>query len=889
MINRQKDPAIKLRKVFIMALALIGLMTVLLQLYISYEVISPGQSTFLINDSGKQRMLSQRIESRLSILLYEKNDLKRIQYFSTIQDDLEQIQITHNRLVANQVFKNQTELLTQNIQIFGQLETIVDKALVLLDLPKENNSQLKKLVGDYFVKEQQYIDLINKITTITEKQVEQRFINFLWYSWGGVFIVLLSLLFSVWKVLLPSLKVMTAVFKKQENENKQLEEAKQLSEKNELAVGEQAIEMMVQKQLSDAILNTTQAVIISIDIKGCVSVFNKAAEELFGYEWHEIKGKNIKQLMPNPYQDQHDGFLANYLRTGERKIIDLEREVMGQRRDGSTFPMNLRVKEINLQGRHEFIGFVEDLTLKKQAENAAKALVESERRYLSVADDQENLICRYDENFILSFVNKAYCEHELKSREELLESSLLNNLASEVVTWVLASHQLITWDEPIQQHEDKFIQPGGSEEWQAWTTRGIFDENDKLIEYQGVGTISTHRKKAEFDLLQAKNSAEEANKAKSLFLSNMSHELRTPLNAIIGFSQFLETDEDDPLTEEQRESVKFIQQGGQHLLMLINDILDLSAIEAGKVNLSIETIIFDDIFREVEPFLSDMAAKRNISIKLKKTCTNDRVMTDYMRTKQVVLNLLSNAIKYNNENGHIDVEVSNTEAYLHVAIKDTGPGLSEEQQKSLFTPFNRAGAEYTAIEGTGIGLSLCKGIITQLQGEIGVESEQGVGSNFWFTLPLATGDGFVEQLKIESDRKEEAEIPVKSKVLLYIEDNPANIKLMRKVIKKLPDFTLLEAPDAEIGLEMMAHNKPDAVLLDIDLPGMNGYEAFTEMQKRFDFADTLPVIAVSANAMVSDVEKGKAFGFYDYLTKPLKIPLLLEVMTGALSEISQDK
>lgn len=889
-MKKQKNPAKKLRKFFISALSIIGLITVLLQLYISYEVISSEQRVFLINESGKQRMFSQRIAGHLALLLSENNDSERLKYSEAIRHDLERIKVVHNLLVTNKVFNYQPELLAENTQVFGQLKEITSKALVLLGLPQQDNVQLKKLVDGYFVKEDSYIALIEQVTKLTEKQTEQRVRQFLWYSWLSVFIVLLSLLVSVWSVLLPALKTISKVFETQEEDNKQLEEAKQISEKNELAIGEQAIEMMVHKQLSDAILNTTHAVIISINTKGCVSVFNKAAEELFGYEWHEINGKNIKKLMPNPFRDKHDGFLESYLKTGKKNIIDLDREVVGQRRDGSTFPMSLRVKEINLQGRHEFIGFVENLTDKKQAEKTAIALRESEHRYLSVVDDQENLICRYNKEFILSFVNKAYCDHESKTREQLLGSSLIEGLPKGVAAWLISSHELITKQQAIQQNEDKITLINGREEWQSWTTRGIFGEDGKLLEYQGVGMVTTSRKNAEFDLLQAKNSAEEANKAKSLFLSNMSHELRTPLNAIIGFSQLLDTDEDEPLTENQQESVQLINKGGQHLLELINDILDLSAIESGKVNLSLEGVVFGNLFKEVSPFVSEMAEKRNISISLKKESTNDRVVADYMRAKQVVLNLLSNAVKYNNENGQIKVELSNTEGYLRVAIKDTGPGLSKEQQQALFTPFSRVGAERTAIEGTGIGLSLCKSIITQLQGEIGVESEVGVGSTFWFTLPLdKTQNNSASESSSLGKVSEPTIMPADSKIMLYIEDNPANTKLMRKVIRRLPDIVLLEAPDAEIGLEMIAHKKPDMLLLDIDLPGMNGYEAFSEIHRRFDFADSLPIIAITANAMKKDIEKGKAFGFYDYLTKPLNIPQFLAVMAKALQELKQDK
>jgi len=881
MINHPKNPAKKLRKVLISLLSMVGFLTISLQLYISYEVSLEESKGILISQAGKQRMLSQRVVKNLVLSLVEKElTVKSVQYIAEIKDDLEMIQIIQATLISQQIYKQHAEVLEQHIHAFEVLEMIVTEALIELGSAQRDVPKLKQLIADYSIAEKVFLAIVEKVTKLTEAQVEQEMAKFLWYSWVGVFIILLSLLISAWKGVVPALRLINHTFKQQEDDNQQLEEARQLAEQNEIATGAQAIEMMVQKQLADAILNTTHAVIITIDPKGCISIFNKAAEELFGFEWHEVNGSNINMLMPNPFKAEHDGYLANYLKTGIKGIIDLEREVIGQRKDGSTFPMNLRVSEIKLQGRHEFIGFVENLTDKKQAIAMAEKLLESESRFLSVVDDQDDLICRYNKDFIITFANKAYCEYKNKTRDQLIGASLLDGLPSNIVEWMSSAHRLITDENSTQWHEDKIVSSEGREEWQVWRARGIFDGNGKLLEYQGVGTITTARKEAEFELLEAKQLAEEANKAKSQFLSSMSHELRTPLNAIIGFSQLLETDEDEPLTEGQYESVELIYKGGKHLLELINEILDLSAIEAGKVNLSLESVMFDDIYNEVRPFINDMAEKRNIVISVHNNSAHEQVIADYMRAKQVLLNLLSNAIKYNHEGGHIEIELSNNDEYLRIAIKDTGPGISEKNQQALFLPFSRIGAENTAIEGAGIGLSLCKNIVEQLKGEIGLDSKEGVGSTFWFTLPLDK-----EATLIVNEINEINEIDSTNKTLLYIEDNPANTKLMRKVIKRVDGFSLLDAPDAEIGLELMMHKKPDIVLLDIDLPGMNGYKAYAEIQRRFDYADKLPVIGITANAMSKDVEKGKALGFYDYLTKPLNIRNFLDVIAKVTNEL----
>mgnify|MGYP000232166296 FL=1 len=874
-----------IRKAFLTALLTIAFVAICLQCYVTYESYISQQGVFLTNEAGKQRMLTQRIaKNMLKILYAENNEIRQTWFLSSLEEDIEKIKTHHQLLIDNQIFKDRDDLLQETNQSINSLSKLIYQVLGNLNGPTVDISQLRDAVALYMAEEEHALNLMEQITQITEHKTELRESLFLWYSWAGTLLIIVTLLIAAKKVLCPALSTVKELFRQQQENTKNLEQAKQQSEINEQAMETQAVELLAQKQLHESILNTTHSVIISINPKGCITVFNNAAENLFGFDKNEVKGKNIKLLMPNPYKDDHDGYLENYLKTGTKNIIDFEREVLGQKKDGTVFPLNLRVKEIHLEKHHEFIGFVEDLSDKQKIQQTLQELAQSEGQYLSVVDDQDNLICRYNKAFILTFVNKAYCEYFSKSREVLLGSCILDSVPGDVGDWLIQQHQSITYEQPTQRHEDKIITDGDQEEWQAWTTRGIFDSDKQLIEYQGVGTITTNQKLDEFRLLQAKQSAEEANQAKSMFLSNMSHELRTPLNSIIGFSQLLEIDDEEPLTAMQRESVELIHKGGTHLLELINDILDLSAVEAGKINVSLEPIVLQNIFDEVIPFVREMGVKRGITINVDNTCVNDRVVTDYTRTKQVLLNLISNAIKYNHKNGHIDIVVSNKDDHLLLSIKDTGPGIPEEKKKDLFKPFSRLGAENTAIEGTGIGLSLCKSIVEHLQGEIGVESEPGFGSNFWFTLPLANSShGTIETIETE-DIKPLQESGIK---LLYIEDNPANMQLMRRVIKRTEGVVLFDAPNAEIGLEMIEQMRPDIVLLDIDLPGMNGFQAYTEIQQRFDFADSLPVIAITANAMKKDVERGIELGFYAYLTKPLNISLFLQTIDKAILKIKK--
>jgi len=833
-----------------------------------------------MNDGGRQRMLGQRIAKNLLRLNHEQaTTAVKTQQAKKIDDDLSVLLEVHSSLVNQGLFEGKLELQTVIYSKLMSISVLINQILSSISQENKQEKDIQENIGLYLNEGESYLLLMERVINEVSDSLKVKMTFIFWLSWGTVGFSFFIMGIVAWRVLCPTIRDIQNIFAQLEESNAELEIEKQRAEINEQSIGDQAIKLLENKQLYEAIINTAHTVIITINKRGCIAVFNKAAETLFGYQQFEVEGRNIKMLMPEPYQSGHDGYLEAFLTTGTKKIIDKEREVVGLKKCGTKFPLSLRVKKIG-QGREiEFVGFIKDLSVQKAIAATQRELGKTQSLYQSVVDDQDNLICRYDTNFKLTFVNKAYCAFIGKPRSELIGSSLLKLLPTEAANWIKLSHVAISSKKPLIQHEGKILMPDGSEEWQSWTTRGIFHEDGEIYEFQGVGAITTSRKNTELEILQAQKMAVEANKAKSMFLSNMSHELRTPLNSIIGFSQLLQLDDEEPLTETQQESVDLIYKGGEHLLSLINEILDLSSIESGNVKLSVEPVAIQDVIDELIALMTDLAKKRGIQIAINFEANHPLVvMADYMRTKQLFINLLSNAIKYNNENGFIDINVFVKGEFIYATIKDTGMGISQENQRLLFKPFSRIGAEKTAIEGTGIGLSLCKGIIASMNGEIGVDSEEGKGSTFWFCLPIAketqSGDlkslAEKKQVKLLSD-----EVGVK---LLYIEDNPANMQLMRKVIKRLEGYTLFDAQNAEIGFEVIEQIRPDIILMDIDLPGLNGFQAFSEIQKRFDFADQMPIIAVSANAMKGDVEKGKELGFYAYLTKPLNIPLLFETL-----------
>ncbi len=393
-----------------------------------------------------------------------------------------------------------------------------------------------------------------------------------------------------------------------------------------------------------------------------------------------------------------------------------------------------------------------------------------------------------------------------------------------------------------------------------------------LVELDGESMVYgfardiTERKQAEQTILTARDEAQRANTAKSEFLSRMSHELRTPLNAILGFGQLLQLENNIPETQQQH--VREIMQAGQHLLQLVNDILDLARVESGKLALERKELsvleLVDACVAQVKP----AADLNGIEIRVQRPFYAS-VWGDELRLKQVLFNLLSNAIKYNQDNGQISIHFTSLPDVVRITVTDTGIGIPQDQLPRLFQPFERLVSAYQAIEGTGIGLALAKQLVEAMNGRIGVSSILHNGSSFWIELPCCQP----QPMSLPAER---LSVPVPATtadarfVVLYIEDNPANLRLVRKLVEKRSDIDFISASNGESGLELMQQLQPNLILLDINLPGMDGYAVFEKMS-RDNLTRHIPVVAVSANAMPKDVALAKASGFSDYLTKPINI------------------
>ena len=408
------------------------------------------------------------------------------------------------------------------------------------------------------------------------------------------------------------------------------------------------------------------------------------------------------------------------------------------------------------------------------------------------------------------------------------------------------------------------------------------DDYGDIIGYLLIGTDNSVRKRVELELHQAIASAEKANHAKSDFLSNMSHELRTPLNAILGFAQLVESGSPAP-TPGQRRNIEQILKAGWYLLELINEILDLALIESGRLTVSSEPVSLDEVLLECRAMIEPQAQQRSITLSFPYFDSPCYVKADRTRVKQVLINLLFNAVKYNKPSGSVAVEcTAGPSNAVRISVRDTGAGLAPEQLEQLFQPFNRLGKEASAEEGTGIGLVMTKKLVELMDGAIGAESIMGEGSVFWVKFTRAD---LSQRVAPEIELAGLVHVPVEegrpTRTLLYVEDNPANLELVEQLIARRRDLRLLSAVNATVGIEFAIAYRPDVILMDINLPGISGIEALRIL--RADPATAqIPVIAVSANAVPRDIEKGLAAGFFNYLTKPINVRQFMSAMDAAL-------
>lgn len=613
------------------------------------------------------------------------------------------------------------------------------------------------------------------------------------------------------------------------------------------------------------IVDSVVSGVVVIDRQGRIVELNPAMQRIFGYAPEELLGANISLLMPESYSGNHDNYLRRYAETGKNRIIGRSLEMPARRKDGSVFPLEITVTEIRVGDDPHFVGVLRDITERKEVEKA----LEKERGLLREAQE----IARLGNWEIAGKDGSIYWSpvvYEIFGQDPAVFRPTIANFYATVHPDdldALQQHIARARETGTYDMVHRIVRPDG--EVRHVHERARFEPAADGTTRFAVGIVQDVT-----DMVRAKEQAEAASRAKSDFLSSMSHELRTPLNAIMGFAQVLEIDEG--LSEDQLDSVHTIRRSGQHLLQLINEILDLARIESGRLELSIEEVGIAELFAESGALITPLAADRNIVVQFARKPSAIAVRGDRTRLNQVLVNLLSNAVKYNRQSGSIVVSALPRGAgTIRISVADTGHGIPAEKLGQLFTPFNRLGAENSDVEGTGIGLVIARRLIEGMGGRIGVDSRVGAGTTFWIELPMAEKPLQKPVPTVGEKQRQHRVLP--EGTVLYIEDNPANLKLVRQALAKHPQVTLLEAHNGSLGLDLAQAHLPDVILLDINMPGMNGLEVLARLKAEPATRD-ISVLALTAAAMEKDVQQARGAGFEEYLTKPVNIKLLLEAL-----------
>ncbi len=660
--------------------------------------------------------------------------------------------------------------------------------------------------------------------------------------------------------------------------------------------------------LQDAIFNSANFSSIATDEKGVIQLFNVGAERMLGYAAAEVLNKITPAEISDPQEliaravalsaelgtTITPGFEALVFKAS-REIEDIY-ELTYIRKDGSRFPAVVSVTALR-DDRSSIIGYLligTDNTARKQVEEEQKKLdqrLRDQQFYTrSLIESNIDALMTTDPRGIITDVNKQMEALTGSTRDELIGAPFKNYFTDP--ERAEAAIKLVLSEKKVSDFELTACARDGKKTEVSYNATTFYDRDRTLQGVFAAARDVTERKRSEQALLDtnaeletAKSAAEKANLAKSDFLSSMSHELRSPLNAILGFAQLMESAAPEP-TNSQKESIAQILRAGWHLLELINQVLDLAVIESGKVSISLEPVSVGEVMSECQAMMEPEAQQRGVTMTFPRFDNAAFINADRTRLKQIVINLISNAIKYNKRQGTVVVEcITNNPERTRIRVSDTGAGLSPEKLAQLFQPFNRLGQEAAGVAGTGIGLVVTKRLAELMEGALGVESIAGQGSVFWCELTSSTAPSVVvehpEAAAAEKGQEGQVSTAARMRTVLYVEDNPANMKLVEQLIARRADIRLLTAVNGTLGIEAARTSQPTVILMDINLPGISGVEAVRLLRGDPTTAH-IPVVALSANAMPRDIQSSLDAGFFRYLTKPIKVKEFMDTLNAAL-------
>ena len=627
------------------------------------------------------------------------------------------------------------------------------------------------------------------------------------------------------------------------------------------------------------ILETAPDAMVIVERDETIAFVNRQTEKMFGYSRDELIGKPLDVVIPTRFRGTHKGHVERYFAKPGTRPMGSGIGLFGRRADGIEIAIEVSLSPVQTDEGMFVSAAIRDITERRRIEATAKLNAD---RLESAVETIQDAFALFDSEERLVLSNSVYRRVVGESASgPILGRSYDDLFESWEKEMVLADDERESFR--AERRKDKATSKSGFDV-RVRDGRSFRVTTHRTLEGGIVQTIwdLTDDVKLAEELREARTAAEAGSAAKSEFLSSMSHELRTPLNAILGFAQLLHRDKKEPLSDRHRERAAQILKGGEHLLRLIDDILDLSRIEAGGVVLSPETVKLSDVLETIRTTLEPIATRDGVTITLDELPANvDAVTVDRTRFAQILMNLGSNAIKYNRPRGKVTFSVAKTDSYTaRITVTDTGIGIAADKQLKLFQPFQRAGQETGPIQGTGIGLVITKRLAELMNGRVGFHSEPDVGSKFWVEVPTPTM-ATPESAQTLQPSEFGARLGHDHHLVLYVEDNPANVAFMTDALSSYATIELISAPTAEMGIELARARPPAVIIMDINLPGISGLDAL-HVLREFPETRDIPVIALTAAASERDRQRGEQAGFFRYLTKPVKLDELEQALATLL-------
>ena len=628
-----------------------------------------------------------------------------------------------------------------------------------------------------------------------------------------------------------------------------------------------------------AVSHSTSDAIITLNAEKRIIFWNEGSENLFGYQSIEAVGQSIDLIISQQCQQSTELFLKEPHNNQNKYSIECE----AMNKDRQVVFIELTLTEWLSGNELYYTTIIRDIGQRKETEKN----LETQQKYIeAIVNHSAEGIITINQQGVIEMINPSAVEMFGYDDKVQLTGKKIALLMKEEMR---EQHGIYlknsTLDKSINFNKLQDIyglrKNGESFPIELSMSPMSIDGNKK---YVGIIRDITETKQAIDAIVSAKLEAENANQAKSLFLSNMSHELRTPLNAIIGFTELLLDDTIEPLSEDHSDSMTHVNVAGHHLLKLIDEVLDLSKIEAGKIELKLEKINLIQLINQAITLLTPQALKAQVNFE--SNLPDEEIVfieADEFRFNQVLAKLFSNAIKYNSSEGYIFMWLTQNEKKVRLSIKDTGRGIPDKMMDDLFKPFNRLGAEKSDVEGTGIGLTITKVLVEMMGGTIGVNNTYGDGCTFWLEFELHQSSGVINTSatwNVDPNHIKQKGQPLH---ILYIEDNFTNRLLMKKIISRHIGFQYSEAFTGGEGVQAALETQPQIILLDINLPDFDGFEVYRQLQAN-DLTKNIPVIVVSANAMPEDIAKGKQLGVFGYITKPINQTQLFASIHKALNQ-----